>query len=331
MGTYIIRRLLSAVPTLVVISVVIFAILALAPGDPMSQFAANPAVPPEVRQNIRRQLGLDDPLPLQYSKWAASWVRGEWGFSFASRVPVQQLVVGRLGTTLFVMGLAYAVALAIAIPIGILSAIKQYSLFDQVATTVAFFGFSIPTFFSGLLFILLFSITLGWLPFIYETRVPRCDLSPAACLPLGVWQHLQWGQLKYAVMPIMVLGLFQGARLMRFVRASMLENLRLDYVRTARAKGLRERTVVVTHVLRNALIPVVTIIALDLPGIFAGAVVTEQIFRVPGLGSLLITSIQASDTPVVMALTFIFSILVVLFNLVADVLYGVLDPRIKYS
>jgi peptide/nickel transport system permease protein len=211
----------------------------------------------------------------------------------------------------------------------VLSAIKQYSVFDQVATTIAFFGFSIPTFFSGLLFILLFSIRLGWLPFIYETRVPKCDASPLVCVPVGIWQHLQWGQLKYAVMPVLVLGLFQGARLMRFVRASMLENMRLDYVRTARAKGLKERTVIITHVLRNALIPVVTIIALDLPGIFAGAVVTEQIFRVPGLGSLLITSIQASDTPVVMALTFIFSILVVLFNLVADVLYGVLDPRIR--
>ena len=319
MGTYIIRRLLTAVPTLIAISIIIFAILKLAPGDPMSQFAANPAVPPEVRQNIRRQLGLDDPLPVQYSKWARSWVRGDWGFSFSSRIGVRQLVAGRISTTLYVLGLAYVVALLIAIPIGILSAIKQYSIFDQVATTIAFFGFSIPTFFSGLLFILLFSIKLGWLPFIYENQ----GNSP--------WRFLTWDQFKYALMPVMVLGLFQGARLMRYVRASMLENMRLDYVRTARAKGLRERTVVLTHVLRNALIPIVTIIALDLPGIFAGAVVTEQIFRVPGLGSLTITAIQSSDTPVVMALTFIFSILVVLFNLMADVLYGVLDPRIKYS
>ena len=331
MGTYILRRLLTAIPTLIAISIIIFSILKLAPGDPMSQFAANPAVPPEVRQNIRRQLGLDDPLPVQYSKWARSWIQGDWGFSFASRVGVRQLIMGRLGTTLYVLGLAYVVALLISIPIGILSAIKQYSVFDQIATTIAFFGFSIPTFFSGLLFILFFSIQLGWLPFIYESRVPRCDGAAVVCGVVNIWRHLQWGQLKYALMPILVLGLFQGARLMRYVRASMLENIKLDYVRTARAKGLRERTVIVTHVLRNALIPVVTIIALDLPGIFAGAVVTEQIFRVPGLGSLLITSIQSSDTPVVMALTFIFSILVVLFNLAADVLYGVLDPRIKYG
>lgn len=319
MGTYIIRRLLTAIPTLIAISIIIFTILKLAPGDPLSQFAANPSVPIEVRQNIRKQLGLDDPLPVQYSKWATSWVKGDWGFSFASRIGVRQLVVDRIGTTLLVLGTAELVAVLIAIPIGILSAVKQYSIFDQVATTIAFFGFSIPTFFSGLLFILLFSIKLHWLPFIYETNTAHGGL-------LGVWERL-----KYMAMPVMVLGLFQSARLMRYTRASMLENIRLDYVRTARAKGLKEFTVIISHILRNALIPVVTILALDLPGIFAGAVVTEQIFRVPGMGSLLISSIQSSDTPVVMALTFIYSILVVLFNLLADVVYGLIDPRIKYS
>jgi peptide/nickel transport system permease protein len=319
MGTFIIRRLLTAIPTLIAISIIVFSILKLAPGDPMSQFAANPAVPPEVRENIARQLGLRDPLPIQYSKWATSWLKGDWGFSYSSRIGVRQLIGGRLCTTLFVLGTAYLVALLIALPIGILSAIKQYSIFDQLATTIAFFGFSIPTFFSGLLFILLFSIKLHWLPFIYESNTAHAGL-------LGLWERV-----KFAAMPVMVLGLFQSARLMRFMRASMLENIRLDYVRTARAKGLRERTVVLSHVVRNALIPVVTIIALELPGIFAGAVVTEQIFRVPGMGALLITSIQASDTPVVMALTFIFSILVVLFNHAADVVYGVLDPRIKYG
>lgn len=319
MGTFIIRRVLTAIPTLIVISMVIFAILKLAPGDPLAQFAANPSVPTEVRQNIRKQLGLDDPIPVQYAKWATSWVRGDWGFSFAARSGVRQLITGRLGTTLFVIGLSYVVALLIAIPIGILSAVKQYSIFDQIATTIAFFGFSLPTFFSGLLVILLFSIKLGWLPFIYETNTPHGGL-------LGVWERL-----KFAALPVMVLGFFQAAQLMRYTRASMLENIKLDYVRTARAKGLKERTVIYTHVLRNALIPIVTIIALNLPGIFSGAVVTEQIFRVPGIGSLLISSIQSSDTPVVMSVVFITSILVVTFNLLADIIYGVLDPRIKYS
>jgi peptide/nickel transport system permease protein len=333
-GTYIIRRVLTGIPTLIVISIIIFAILKLAPGDPLSQFAANPAVPLEVRQNIRKQLGLDDPLPVQYSKWATSWARGDWGFSFSSRTDVRPLVAGRIGTTLYVMGLAFLVELLIAIPIGILSAVRQYSIFDQIATTIAFFGFSIPTFFSGLLAILLFSIKLNWFPFIYENQSSSFTLPPGPA-PLahllGIWNWFTWGQLKFAILPVLVLGFFQGARLMRYVRASMLENIKLDYVRTARAKGLRERTVVNGHVLRNALIPVITIVALGLPGLFGGALITEQIFRVPGIGSLLIASINANDTPVVMSIVFIISILVVFFNLVADVIYGVLDPRIKYS
>ena len=319
MGTYIIRRLLTAIPTLIVISMIIFAILKLAPGDPMSQFAANPSVPPEVRLNIRKQLGLDDPIPVQYAKWATSWVRGDWGFSFASRTDVRGLVVGRIGTTIFVMGLAFLVGLLIALPIGVLAAVKQYSAFDQIATTVAFFGFSIPTFFSGLLAILLFSIKLGWLPFIYESQTADAGL-------LGLLERL-----RFAALPVMILGIFQAAALMRYTRASMLENIKLDYVRTARAKGITERTVIVRHVVRNAFIPVITIIALQLPGLFGGAIITEQIFRVPGIGALLISSLGSSDTPVVMSVVFIISILVVLSNLLADVIYGALDPRIKFS
>ncbi len=319
MGTYIIRRLLTAIPTLIVISMIIFAILKLAPGDPMSQFAANPSVPPEVRLNIRKQLGLDDPIPVQYAKWATSWVRGDWGFSFASRTGVRDLVAGRIGTTIFVMGLAFVVGLLIALPIGVLAAVKQYSAFDQIATTIAFFGFSIPTFFSGLLAILLFSIKLGWLPFIYESQTADTGL-------LGLGERL-----RFAALPVLILGVFQAAALMRYTRASMLENIKLDYVRTARAKGITERTVIMRHVVRNAFIPVITIIALQLPGLFGGAIITEQIFRVPGIGSLLISSLGSSDTPVVMSVVFIISILVVLSNLLADIVYGALDPRIKFS
>jgi peptide/nickel transport system permease protein len=319
MGTYILRRLLIALPTLLVISFVIFAILALAPGDPMAQFGANPAVPPEVRERIRASLGLDQPWPVRYAKWLLALSRGDWGFSFASRVPVIELIKQRLPQTLWVVGTAYLIAVLIAIPIGIISAVKQYSLFDQIATTLAFIGFSVPTFFTGLLFILLFSVKLNWLPFIYDTSLQVRDFASL----------LQ--QIKQMIMPIAVLALFQSAAITRFMRSSMLENLPLDYVRTARAKGLQERVVVLRHVLRNSLIPVVTLVALGIPGIFGGAIITEQIFRVNGLGELLIRSIQNSDTPVVMALTFIFAILVVLFNLIADILYGVLDPRIRYS
>jgi peptide/nickel transport system permease protein len=319
MGTYILRRLLIALPTLLVISFVIFAILALAPGDPMAQFGANPAVPPEVRERIRASLGLDQPWPVRYVKWLLALSRGDWGFSFASRVPVIELIKQRLPQTLWVVGTAYLIAVLIAIPIGIISAVKQYSLFDQIATTLAFIGFSVPTFFTGLLLILLFSVKLNWLPFIYDTSLQVRDFASL----------LQ--QIKQMIMPIAVLALFQSAAITRFMRSSMLDNLPLDYVRTARAKGLQERVVVLRHVLRNSLIPVVTLIALGIPGIFGGAIITEQIFRVNGLGELLVRSIQNSDTPVVMALTFIFAILVVLFNLIADILYGVLDPRIRYS
>ena len=316
MGTYIIRRLLSAIPTLIVISMVIFSILKLAPGDPMSEFAANPSVPPEVRENIRKQLGLDDPIPVQYYKWASSWIKGDWGYSFKSRSPVRDWVTQRIPTTIFVMGMAFIVGILIALPIGILAAVRQYSIFDNVATTFAFFGFSIPTFLSGLIFMLIFAINLGWFPLVYSAPGGSSGLAYS---------------LKSAAMPVMVLGLFQGARLMRFTRAAMLENIRLDYVSTARAKGMKERAVIVGHVVRNALIPVVTIVALELPGVFGGAVVTEQIFRVNGIGDLLINSIRGSDVPVVMAIVFIISILVVLSNLIADVVYGILDPRIKYS
>lgn len=319
MGRYILRRVLTAIPTLIAISMVIFGILALAPGDPLSDLALNPSVPPEVRQRIRENLGLEDPIPVRYARWASAMFRGDFGYSFRTRAPVIDLLKDRIPTTLYISGAAFIVSLLIAIPIGVLSAVKQYSVFDNVATTLAFIGFSLPTFCTGLLMILLFTIKLGWLPSIYRTTIDTPGLA-------GVWEHI-----KQAIMPIMVLALFQAATFMRFVRASMLESIHQDYVRTARSKGLAESRVITAHALRNALIPVVTIVALSIPGIITGAVITEQIFRVPGMGSLLISSINNNDTPVVMAIAFIFSILVVFFNLVADVVYGILDPRIKYS
>jgi len=318
MSKYVLRRVLIAIPVLLGISVVLFSVLALAPGDPFEELATNANVPPELAQRLRAQFGLDDPLPLRYVRWLTSMVRGDWGFSFQSRMNVEDLILQRLPVSLFVLGSAYLLALCVALPIGILSAVRPYSVFDQIATTVAFFGFSLPTFFTGLLFILVFSIWLDWLPFIY-----RSDVDASG------WRWFV-AHAKQAIMPVAVLGLFQGATLMRFVRASVLEVVRLDFVNTARAKGLSERWVIGKHVVRNALIPVVTVIALQVPTIFAGAVVTEQIFRVPGIGALLIAAILASDTPVVMAITFVYAVLVVAFNLIVDVIYGWLDPRISY-
>ena len=319
MHKYLLRRFLITIPTLIGISLVLFTVLAMAPGDPFEELALNPNIPAEVGLNLRQQFGLDDPIPVRYVRWFSSMLRGDWGYSFASRVDVDRLILQRLPTTLFVLGTAYGLALLIALPVGVISAVRPYSLFDQIATTLAFVGHSLPTFFTGLLFILLFSLYLDWLPFIYSTTIEASGIR-------WVVEHF-----RQAAMPIAVLGLFEAASLTRFVRASMLDVIHQDFVTTARAKGLTERRTVLWHVLRNALIPVITIVALQLPGIFTGAVITEQIFRVPGIGSLLITAIQSTDTPVVMAITFVYAMLVVVFNLVADIIYGFLDPRITYS
>ncbi len=319
MGRYIARRLLVAIPTLVVISFVIYAILAISPIDPLSQFGDDPRVPPEVRENIRRSLGLDQPWPVRYVKWFTALLQGDFGYSFMSHTPVIGLILQRLPNTLAVVGVAYIVGIALALPIGMLSAVKRYSIWDNIATGFAYVGFTVPTFFTGLIYIIVFSVSLHWLPFIYDSNLKITDLAS-----LGA-------QIKQSIMPIMVLGLFDTAILTRYVRAEMLEHLPLDYVRTARSKGITERTVILGHVLRNSLIPVVTLIALGIPGVFGGAIVTESIFRVPGIGEMLVRSISDGDIPVAAGVVFIFAVLVVAFNLIADVTYAVLDPRIKYS
>jgi peptide/nickel transport system permease protein len=314
MGRYLIRRGVISILSLIAISMVVFGILAIAPGDPLSGFASNPNVPPELRARIRAQMGLDDPIPVQYTKWARSYVQGDWGISYTTKTPVREYVLGRLPVTLRITGIAFLLGILIAIPVGVVSALKQYSAFDQVSTTLAFIGFSIPTFFSGILLILIFSVKLQWLPFVYDSEVT------------GFWPNF-----KQSIMPITVLGLAGAAQLTRFVRASMLEIISQDFVRTARAKGLREQAVVIFHSMRNALIPVITIITLQIPEIFGGAIITEQIFRVPGIGRALIDGIASKDVPVVMAITFGIAILVVLFNVIADILYAVLDPRIRIT
>ena len=318
MGRFFLKRLLIAIPTLIAISLIIFTVLTLAPGDPLGEFASNPAITAEVRENIRKSLGLDQPAYIRYFKWFGAFIRGDMGYSFNSRSPVIELLWQRLPTTLLVVGTAYILGLLIAFPLGIISAIKRYSLTDQVITTIAFLGFSIPPFFTGLLFIIIFSVKLGWFPFIFNSTLQVTD-----------WQSFI-AQFQQSIMPISVLALYHAAILMRFIRSAVLEELQQEYVRTALSKGLSMFGVIKNHVLRNALIPVVTLIALDIPTIFTGALVTEQVFRVPGIGALLIESIYRSDTPVVMAITFIYGILIVLFNLLADLIYGFLDPRVKY-
>jgi len=315
---YIIRRLLIAIPSLLGISVILFGILAMAPGDPFEELATNPAIPPEVRMALRAKFGLDDPVWQRYLHWLAAMMQGDWGFSFQSRMDVDRLILQRLPVTLIVIGASQILAISVAIPVGVLAAIKPYSIFDQIASTFAMIGFSLPTFFTGLVLILVFSIQLDWLPFVY-----RADINSTG------WAFY-WEHIKQSIMPVVVLGLAQAGTLVRFMRSSVLDVIRLDYVTTARSKGIGERKVIVRHVVRNALIPVVTLVALQLPAVFGGAIVTEQIFRVPGIGSLLIAAILANDTPVVMGITFVIACLVVFFNLIADILYGWLDPRISF-
>ena len=317
-GAYLLRRISIAIPSLLAISLILYTVLALAPGDPFGELASNPNVPASVRMALRAKFGLDDPVWSRYLHWLVAMAQGDWGFSFVSRMDVNVLIWQRVPVTLAVIGAAQLLAIVVAVPVGVLAALKPYSLFDQVANTLAFVGFSLPTFFTGLLLILLFSVELGWLPTVFRSDLQATGLA---------W----WGEMiKQSIMPVMVLGLFQGASLVRYVRSSILDVVRLDYVTTARSKGIGKARVVLRHIVRNGMIPVVTLVALQMPVVFGGAIITEQIFRVPGIGSLLISSILANDTPVVMGVTFVFAILVVLFNLIADLLYGWLDPRIAF-
>ncbi len=293
----------------------------------------------ETRQAIRGSLGLDDPFAVKYVKWLRQFfiyepvalLKEATGIDLApgasyprilswqTRSPVYDVIVQRLPQTLWVVGLSYLLGVMIAIPVGVYSAYRQYSWFDQFGTLISMIGFSVPTFFTGLLAIILFSVQLKWLPSIYDTTLVVKDWATFV------------KQVKQMAMPATVLAFFNASQLSRFMRSSMLDNLNQDYARTARAKGLQEREVLWGHVFRNSLIPVVTLIALGVPGIFTGAIITEQIFRVNGIGDLLIRGIYVSDLPMVQSISFIFAVLIVLFNIIADIFYGILDPRIRYD
>ena len=301
MGKYVIRRLLTAIPTILVISFIIFAILELSPSDPTGNLPLT--IPPEVRAKIREALGADDPFAVKYVKWLNQFFIAEplnlfeksFGvtlpgsedrtrvISWATRGPVIDIIAERLPQTLWVVGSSYILGVLIAIPVGVFSAYRQYSIFDQVGTFLMMVGFSVPTFFTGLMFIIIFSVNLKWFPSVYDTTLVVTDI-----------ETLQL-QLRQMFMPVTVLTLYTTAQMSRYTRASTLENLQQDYIRTARSKGLNERVVVSRHAVRNSLIPVVTLIALGIPGIFAGALITEQIFRVNGIGQYLIIAIQGGD------------------------------------
>lgn len=335
MFNYTLRRLALAIPTILFIALVIFLLLELSPGDPLADMPLS--IPPEVRQQMRIALGMGEPAHIRFIRWLYLFsvvepshilanmtglnvaLDGPRILSWQTRSPVSDIIIQRLPQTLWVVGLAYLFGVLIAIPVGVYSAYKQYSWFDQVGSFITMVGFSFPVFFTGPLLMLIFAIWLGWFPMIYDTT-----------LVVDSWGSFG-RQLRQMAMPVMVLTLFNAAQITRFMRASMLDNLHQDYVRTARAKGMTEKVVVNLHVLRNSLIPVVTVIAIGIPSIFTGAIITETIFRVNGLGQLFILAIQGSDVPMVLTISVVFAVLIVLFNLIADIIYALLDPRIRYD
>lgn len=317
MSRYVVRRLIQAVPLLLGITVLVFAILKAIPGGPLAAYEGNPNVTPEDMKRLEHALGLDQPVPIQYASWLGHFVTGDWGYSHATSQPVLAMIGARVSNTLWLMGTVYVVTLLVALPIGVLTAVKQYSWFDHLTTGATFAAFSMPTFWLGLLLIITFGLTFRLLPL-------GGMLAPG--------EPFTFGDLaRHLVLPVMTLSLVQVGVYVRFLRASMLETTGQDYMRTARSKGLSESRVIWRHALKNAAIPFITVAALDLPELFAGAVVTEQIFGWPGMGRLFIDSATRLDYPVLMGIIAVSATFVVVANLLADVLYGYLDPRIRYS
>jgi peptide/nickel transport system permease protein len=321
MGMYILRRILIAVPLIIGLATITFFIIHMAPGDPMALYR-NPEISPEVMELMRKNLGLDQPLHIQYVRWLSSMARGNFGISFTAHRPVADILRETIPNTLQLTFLALLLNLVVGIIIGVIAAIKQYSAVDHTITVSALFIYSMPSFWLGLMMILLFSLLLGWLP-ASQMQSINADL-------FDFWHRL-WDRITHLIMPVFVLGIATAAGTARFMRGSLLEVIRQDYIRTARAKGLSERVVIFKHGLRNALLPIVTLTGLSLPFLLGGSVITETIFAWPGMGRVAITAIFARDYPVVLAANLIAAVMVVLGSLLADITYSILDPRIRYE
>jgi peptide/nickel transport system permease protein len=325
MTTYITRRLLQAIPILFLLSVFLFGVVRLMPGGPLAQAERNPNVTPEQLALMRARLGLDQPLPIQYVKWIKAFVlEGDWGYSIKFRRPVADMISERLPATLLLFGIGFAITLLVAIPLGVYSAIKPYSWFDNLITTLSFAGQSVPVYWLGLLLIVIFYLNLKS-PFGDGPMFPSGGMYTIG--EEGNLLDLLW----HLVLPIIAVTASWIAWYSRFLRSSMREVLNEDYMRTARAKGLPLRAVHFRHGLRNALLPLVTLMALDLPAVFGGAVFIETIFAWPGMGRLFWDAARGRDYPVLLAVVMIEAALILAFNLLADILYGFLDPRIRYD
>lgn len=313
--SYIARRLLQMIPLLFGISIVLFAVIQAAPGGPEAALLESDRfIDPEVIEAYRERLGVDQPIPVQYVRWITSAVRGDLGVSFSTTRPVTEMITERLPATLELMGAAFLLAAMLAFGLGVLSAVRQYSWFDHLGTGVSFVGIAMPVFWFALILQLVFGVWLGWLPVAGTETVGASSLGD---------------HLRHLILPAFVLSFRYVAGWSRYLRSSMLDTLRLDFVRTARAKGLSEGVVVWGHALRNALIPVVSVMALNLAGLFSGAVITETIFAWPGIGRMFVQAMFSRDYPLLMGILMLGSTMVVIFNLLADVVYGLLDPRVR--
>ena len=316
MKVYVLRRLLGAIPLLLAISAICFGLMHAAPGGPLARMMENPRVRPEDIAAMRKNLGLDRPVPVQYAMWVGRSIRGDFGNSYVTGQPVLGMIKERLPATLELMLTAFGCSLVVGIGIGIVTGLRRATRIDYAATLLAFIGISLPVFWLGLMAQVVFGLWLDWLP--VTGRMNAGDGS----FP---------DRLVHLVLPVLVLSLLYVSSWSRYMRGTLIEVMSQDYIRTARAKGLSGRTVVLRHAVRNALIPVVTIMCLQIPGLFTGAIITEAIFAWPGMGRLFYDGIQKGDYPRLMAILMISSALIVLFNLIADILYGILDPRIAYK
>ncbi len=317
MTRYIVHRLLQIVPLTFGITIVLFAVIQAAPGGPEAALLESDRfIDPAAIEAYRARLGVDQPVPVQYVRWLAGALGGDLGVSFSTTRPVAEMIAERLPATLELMGASFLIAALLAFALGVLSAVRQYSWFDHLGTGLSFVGIAMPVFWFALILQLVFGVWLGWLPVAGTRTVGASSLGD---------------HLLHLVLPATVLSFRYVAGWSRYLRSSMLGVLTADYVRTARAKGLPERWVIGGHALRNAMIPVVSVMALNLAGLFSGAVITETIFAWPGIGRMFVQAMFARDYPLLMGILLLGSLMVVVFNLVADVVYGLLDPRIRYD
>ena len=324
MRTYALRRILQTIPILFIISVLLFFMVRAAPGGPLTAARRNPNITEEQLKKLEEQLGLNRPLPVQYAEWVVNMFRGDMGQSIKFHRPVSEMIAERIPNTLLLVGLSFLVTLLIALPVGILSARKPYSLFDYIATTITFMGQSLPVYWLGLGLILIFYVTL-------KNPINGNPLFPSGGMNTIGKEGDLLDTLWHLVLPVTALSLGWAAWYSRFLRSSMLDVLHEDYVRTARAKGVVERLVYYKHALRNAILPLVTLIALDLPTLFAGALFVETIFSWPGMGRLFWDAARGRDYPVLLGVVMITAVLIILCNIIADLTYGLLDPQVKYE